>query len=115
MPFRRAWTSSRSGPMGIINFKKCKVLHLGQGKPQYQYMLGDKQIESHLVEKDLGVLVDETLDMTQQRTLTIWKASHVPRCTKSSMGSKWREVILPLYSALVRPHLEWGPALGSPA
>ena len=36
------------------NKAKCKVLHMGQGNPQYQYRLGDEWIENRPVEKDLG-------------------------------------------------------------
>jgi len=41
-----------------FNKAKCKVLHMGRGKCQYQYRLGDKGIERSPEEKDLGVLVD---------------------------------------------------------
>jgi len=60
------------------------------------------------------VLVDEKLNMTQQTALTDQKGNHILGCIKSSVSSRSREVILPLYSALVRPHLESCVRLWSP-
>jgi len=54
------------------------------------------------------------LNKKQQYELAAQKANHMVGCIKSSMASRSREVILPLCSALVRPHLESCAQLWSP-
>ncbi|GAB0188844.1 hypothetical protein GRJ2_001349700 [Grus japonensis] len=78
---------------------------MGQGNPKHKYRLGREWIENSLEEKDLGGLVDEQLNTIWQCAFAAQKANHILGCMKSSMTSRLREVILPLYSALVRPHL----------
>jgi len=83
---------------------KCKVLHMGWGNPKHRYGLGVEWVESSPEEKDLRVEADEKLNMTWQCALAAQKANHILGCIKRSVVSRSREVILPLCSALVRPH-----------
>jgi len=59
-----------------------------------------------VAEKDLGVLVDTKLNISQQRVLAAKNVNCILGCIRRNVASRLRDMILPLYSALVRPHLE---------
>ena len=79
---------------------KCTVLYLRR----------NDLLEMSSVEKDLGVLVDNRLAMNKQYVLVAKKDNGILGCIKESAASRLREVIaviVPLYLALMRPHLEY--------
>jgi len=96
----------------VPNFSKgkCRVLHLGRNNLMHQHRLGTDLLESNSVERDLGVLVDDTLTMSQQCALIAKKASGILGCIKKSVATRPREVLLPLSASSG----VLSPVLGSP-
>lgn len=85
-----------------FNKSNYKVFHLLLGNTMHTEW--EEFTESSPVEKDLGVLVDEKLNKSQQCVPTAQEASHILGCTKR-LASRLREGILLFFFAFMRPCL----------
>ena len=76
--------------MNLLKFSKskCKALHLDCDNLCYQYKLGDIRMENNPAKKDLGVLVDGKLDMSQQYAL----AAQTVNCILAARKEAWPAV-----------------------
>ena len=100
----------------LFNFGKCKCLHIGPGNTSMNYEMGGTILSTTVKEKDLGVTMDANMKVSEQCRIAASKANQVPGMIRRNITYKDKSLIVPLYKAIVRPHLEyciqaWSPYL----
>ena len=112
---RQAWAVAQVNFMRF-NKAKCKVLHLGQDNRHYQYKLGDERIECSPAKWSGGTgrcqAGHESAMCPCNPESQLYLGLHQKKCGQQGEGGG--EVILPFYSVLAGPHLEYCVQMWSP-
>src|SRR5579872_4976179 len=90
-----------------FNVDKCAVMHVGHSNKCNQYKLGNSELKSIVKEKDLGVIIDNTLKFSEQCSTAVKCANRTLGLIKRTIICRSKDVIVDLYKALVRPKLEY--------
>jgi len=90
-----------------FNAQKCKVMHFGSNNLEYDYNIKGENLHKVEVERDLGILVSNDFKVAKQVDKASSSANKILGMIKRTFVSKGREIIIPLYKSIVRPHLEY--------
>ncbi len=83
-----------------FNVNKCHILHVGTRNQKLDYEMNGIKLGSVQCVKDLGVSITSNLKFSQQCKDAASKAN-------KNFSFRNKDIILPLYISLVRPHLEY--------
>ena len=90
-----------------FNAGKCSVLQLGKNNKHFQYEMCSTNLASSDIEKDLGIQVDANLKFSKHVESQVNKANRILGLIKRSFIHLDSSTIKLLFTALVRPHLEF--------
>ena len=92
----------------LLNFGKCKCLHTGHGNLDVNYKMGDTVLGTTVKEKDLGVTISTDMKVSEQCGIAASKGNQILRLIRRNITYtvQGKKLIIPLYKAIVRPHLE---------
>ena len=91
----------------LFNFGKCKCLHTGHGNLDVNYKMGDTVLGTTVKEKDLGVTISADMKVSEQCGIAASKGNQILGLITKNITYKDKKLIIPLYKAIVRPHLEY--------
>jgi len=89
------------------NVGKCEVKHFGRKNSSIDYFLNGERLLKSEAQRDLGVLVQDSLKVNVQVQLAVRKPHSMLASISRGLEYKSRDVLLRLHRALVRPHLEY--------
>ena len=91
----------------LFNFGKCKCLHTGHGNLNVNYKMGATVLGTTVKEKDLGVTISADMKVSEQCGIAASKGNKILGLIRRNITYKGKKLIIPLYKAIVRPHLEY--------
>ena len=91
----------------MFNFGKCKCLHTGHGNLDVNHKMGDTVLDLTVEEKDLGVTISADMKVLEQCCIAASKGNQIIGLIRRNITYKGKKLIIPLYKAIVRPHLEY--------
>ena len=86
---------------------KCKCLHTGHGNLNVNYKMGDTVLGTTVKEQDLGVTISADMKVSEQCGIAASKGNQILGLIRRNITYKGKKLIIPLYKAIVRPHLEY--------
>ncbi len=100
----------------LFNFGKRKCLHTGPGNTDMNYEMGGTILSKTGKEKDLGVAMNANMKVSEQCRIAASKGNQVLGMIRRNITYNKKSLIVLLYKAIVRPHLEyciqaWNPHL----
>lgn len=98
----------------LFNVSKCKIMHGGRQNAGHSYTMGGRELEVTRVEKDVGVMVEDTLKPSLQCAAAAAKANRI--LGQMSRAVQWRDKITfpKLFMSHVRPVLEYAGTVWCP-
>ncbi len=97
-----------------FNVNKCHILHVGTRNQKFDYEMNGVKLDSVQCSNDLGVSISSDLKFSQQCKSAAGKANRMLGIINKNFSFKNKDIILPLYINLVRPHLEYAVQFWSP-
>ena len=100
-----------------FNTEKCHVLTVGRTEDimhTHDYQLYDNHLEHVFEETDLGVTIDSELRFEEHISKKVNKANSIAGLIRRSFAHLDGNLFKQLYTAFVRPHLEYAQAVWSP-
>ena len=91
----------------LFNYGKCKCLHTGHGNEDAQYTMGDTVLNTTVKENDLGLTISADMKVSEQCAIAAAKGNQILGLIRRNIVYNEKELIIPLYKTIVRPHLEY--------
>ena len=90
----------------LLSFGKCKCIHIGHGNMDEEYKM-DVVLGRTTQEKDLGVTFSADMKISEQCGIAASKENQILGLIRRTTMYKEKQLIVPLYKAIIRPHLEY--------